>query len=151
MKNTAAFYFTTLPDSYAARTGRPDEVGVIGVALFKRKPPEPPVVEMSRPSPFAKRDSGGNAPAPAAPAERSEMRDNAAKLLSSESPLGTGHGRIEHNPTRWTSFERATPHPVETLVIHYDSHRNLVAQGVIRVTPRPRDPRPFPGFVPDPA
>ena len=35
---TAAFYFTELPDAYATRTGRPDNVGVIGVALFKEKP-----------------------------------------------------------------------------------------------------------------
>ena len=34
MDEVAAFYFTALPDSYAARTGRPDNVGVIGVALF---------------------------------------------------------------------------------------------------------------------
>jgi hypothetical protein len=34
---TAAFYFTTLPDSYAARTGRPENVGVIGVAVFRKK------------------------------------------------------------------------------------------------------------------
>ena len=32
---TAAFYFTSLPDSYAARTGRPDNVDVIGVALYQ--------------------------------------------------------------------------------------------------------------------
>ena len=38
LERTAAFYFTDLGDSYAARTGRPDNVGVIGVALFKRKP-----------------------------------------------------------------------------------------------------------------
>src|SRR3954466_4601079 len=29
MAETAAFYFTALPDSYAARTGRPDNIGVI--------------------------------------------------------------------------------------------------------------------------
>src|SRR3954467_9356558 len=41
---TAAFYFTQLPDSYAARTGRPDDVGVIGVAVFRKKVHyEPPV------------------------------------------------------------------------------------------------------------
>ena len=33
----ARFYFTELPDSYAARTDRPDNVGVIGVAVFRRK------------------------------------------------------------------------------------------------------------------
>jgi len=36
----AAFVFTDLPNSYAARTGRPANVGVIGVALFReRRPP----------------------------------------------------------------------------------------------------------------
>ena len=35
LSQTAAFYFTDLADSYAARTGRPDNVGVIGVALFR--------------------------------------------------------------------------------------------------------------------
>src|SRR2546430_225921 len=31
---TATFFFTTLANSYATRTGRPDNVGVIGVAVF---------------------------------------------------------------------------------------------------------------------
>ncbi|NJD86389.1 MAG: hypothetical protein FIB05_00060 [Betaproteobacteria bacterium] len=151
MQRTAAFYFTTLPDSYAARTGRPDDVGVIGVALFKRKPPEPVAVEPWRPMPFAKGESSSGAPAPAAPSSQAnEMRDSAAKRAQAESPLGTGHGRQERNPAHWVEFERATPYPVETIAIYYDSTRNLVAQGVIRAAPRPRDPNPFPGFVPDP-
>ena len=33
----AAFFFTEHQNSYAARTGRPDNVGVIGVAVFRRK------------------------------------------------------------------------------------------------------------------
>src|SRR5918911_3156904 len=37
LAETAAFYFTALPDSYAARTGRPDNVGVIGIAVFRKK------------------------------------------------------------------------------------------------------------------
>ena len=36
--STAAFYFTELPDAYATRTGRPDNVGVIGVAFFRERP-----------------------------------------------------------------------------------------------------------------
>lgn len=39
MERTAAFYFTDLGDSYAARTGRPQNVGVIGVAVFQEKAP----------------------------------------------------------------------------------------------------------------
>ena len=38
LSRTAAFYFTDLGDSYAARTGRPQNVGVIGVAVFQEKP-----------------------------------------------------------------------------------------------------------------
>ena len=42
LERTAAFYFTDLGDSYAARTGRPQNVGVIGVAVFQEK--APPIV-----------------------------------------------------------------------------------------------------------
>lgn len=46
---------------------------------------------------------------------------------------------------------RATRAPAEIIALHYDSHANLLARGVIRepvyVAPAPR---PFPGFVPDP-
>ena len=34
-QDVAAFYFTALPDSYAARTNRPTNVGVIGIAAFR--------------------------------------------------------------------------------------------------------------------
>jgi len=126
LSQTAAFYFTALPDSYAARTGRPDDVGVLGVALFRRKA-QPIAPEIS-----------GRAPAP-----RAMERDDAR--------LGSGHGRHEHSPAVHVTFERATSAPAEIITLYYDSHANLVARGVIRepVHAAPR-PRPFPGFVPDP-
>jgi hypothetical protein len=37
----AAFTFTDAANSYAERTGRPANVGVIGVALFRERVPEP--------------------------------------------------------------------------------------------------------------
>ena len=37
LQRMAAFFFTEHQNSYAARTGRPDNVGVIGVAVFRRK------------------------------------------------------------------------------------------------------------------
>src|SRR6185503_11696034 len=39
LDEVATFYFTKLADSYAARTGRPRDVGVIGVALFREYQP----------------------------------------------------------------------------------------------------------------
>ncbi len=53
LARVAAFEFTALPNSYAARTGRPDNVGVIGVAVFREKvryvpPPETVSPPLSR-------------------------------------------------------------------------------------------------------
>ena len=46
-QDVAQFVFTALPDSYAARTGRPDHVGTIGIAAFRERrpytPPSPPI------------------------------------------------------------------------------------------------------------
>jgi hypothetical protein len=63
-------------------------------------------------------------------------------------------------------FERATSEPAETVVIYYDSYRNLLARGIVPppvarcATPCPAPcanpcgrrpaPNPFPGFVADP-
>ena len=154
---TAAFYFTQLPDSYAARTGRPDDVGVIGVALFRRKPSEPPISVApsaspsydSRPQPFNGPAAKSEAPARADSASQGAGLRARPRRRQAEERIGTGHGRIEDSRVTYTSFERATSMPSETIAIYYDSYRNLVARGVIR-EPAPAAPRPFPGFVPDP-
>ncbi|MBY0265046.1 MAG: hypothetical protein K2W84_01455 [Burkholderiales bacterium] len=141
----AAFYFTALPDSYAARTGRPDHVGVIGVAIFRRKP-EPPAAALPQPVPRAA-ESAGQAMADSA------SRAEAPAMAQKPARLGTGHGRSERSVVTMTEFERASSVPAEVITIYYDSHSNLVAQGVIRLPPVARPlPLPFPGrFVPDPS
>lgn len=139
LAQTAAFYFTALPDSYAARTGRPENVGVIGVALFKRRQPEPA-------APISPSDPRR------APQARDKAAGASADSNAAESQLGTGHGRTENSPAHYVRFERATSAPAEVLTLFYDSHRNLAARGVIRdAVPVAPLPRPFPGFVPDPA
>ncbi len=59
MDRIAAFYFTQHQNSYAARTGRPHNVGVIGVAVFRKyEPPvriDPPVRPWPRP--YSRSDS----------------------------------------------------------------------------------------------
>ena len=142
LAETAAFYFTALPDSYAARTGRPDNVGVIGVAVFRRKQPPQPVAPMLRPG----------AAEPGA-ARREAASDAAAgpRAAQDESRLGTGHGRREVSQVQHVAFERATSAPAETITLYYDSQRNLLARGIIREpAPVAPLPRPFPGFAPDP-
>jgi hypothetical protein len=146
LSRTAAFYFTSLPDSYAARTGRPDNVGAIGVALYRRKAPEPvPYSQIAPAAPAAGQLSRNEAASAGASA------DKAAAPRAAEERIGTGHGRQETSPVRQVSFERATREPAETLVVYYDSYRNLVARGIIPApAPQRPVPNPFPGFVPDP-
>ena len=142
----AAFYFTSLGDSYASRTGRPQNVGVVGVALFQRKRDDPPPYVEAAPSaaPEMKRES--------ADSSRSAPSESRGRILAHPAaPLGTGHGRREESRVQWVNFERATPEPVETIAIYYDSHRNLAARGILPSPPAQRDPNPFPtAFVPDP-
>lgn len=157
LATTAAFYFTPLPDSYAARTGRPDHVGVIGVALFRKKQEPQPIGQITPPAPLARseaRDAAGAAAESASGAGQGE-----ARLAEPAAKLGTGHGRSETSPARTVGFARASSEPGEVVMIYYDSDRNLVARGVIRepvvpcafpCSPRVPLPHPFPGFVPDP-
>jgi hypothetical protein len=139
----AAFEFTALSDSYAARTGRPQDVGVIGVAVF-REAPTPEIAHAPLPAP---RLEGGARSAPAEAADASRGRAER---------LGTGHGERETSVVRTTPFERASSRPDQRIEIRYDSLDNLVAAGIV---PPPRvaatAPRAFPadpprGYVPDP-
>jgi hypothetical protein len=156
----AAFYFTSLPDSYAARTDRPDNVGVIGAAVFRERVPEP-VTRWFEPAPSLARE--GNASgrleaerqsqgAAADAAAQAPARGRPESIAKDEKKLGTGHGEREYSPTSQTAFERASSSPAEIIQVRYDSYANLQASGVIpRQRPTPRQPDAFPSFVPDPS
>lgn len=177
MDDVAQFVFTALPDSYAARTGRPGNVGVIGVAVYReRAVPSQPIT--LAPSPWLgesgpqsadeavasglakKAENGAGKDRPAAPGaigeqsaeRRADRQESIAERESKSMKLGTGHGQREHSPTRYTEFVRQSDTPDEIITIYYDSRANLIARGIIR-SPRLAEPSPFPGssgFVPDP-
>ncbi|WP_411879018.1 hypothetical protein [Polaromonas sp. YR568] len=169
----AAFEFSALGGSYAGRTGRPANVGVIGVALFRERPPEPVAQapaysslgerEADAPANLRSAPSAPAAPAAAppaagksAPADRISGGAEAPASASAEgfarrsqpSPLpapklGTGHGARESSVVSHTSFARLQSRPDEVIRIRYDSRENLVAAGVIR-DPVARKPVPDP-------
>lgn len=159
MSEIAAFVFTALPDSYAARTDRPDNVGVIGVAVFRevQPPRQRPPAAMQQPAPFAGPETRKSDAAESANgAVRDPASAPAAEALSRAMPkpeekLGTGHGEREASGARWTQFRRASEYPGETISIYYDSRANLIARGIIPAASR-AEPNPFPGFrfAPDP-
>jgi len=152
LERIAAFYFTDHASAYATRTGRPDHVGVIGVAVFRRQAePQAYLPWWRQGAPDAQSqeyERGAGATADAA--RRRAEAPAAASPYAESNALGTGHGRSEASHASYTEFRRATAAPEEVVAIHYDSHANLVAQGIIR-GPRLAQPQPFPGrFVPDP-
>jgi len=157
LSRTAAFYFSDPGDSYAARTGRPRDLGVIGVALFRERLVEQPA--------WLSQDRQSKAPAAQERAEADaagEAKASRAAGASASAPamqqpsLGTGHGRGEYSPVQQVEFERAGTQPDEMIAIRYERRATLVAMGVIpkpRYSFLPRRPDPFPaatGFVPDP-
>ena len=176
----AAFTFTDASRSYAELTGRPANIGVIGVALFRERPvptlysppligqalprPEAPRAQESAPSASGESQASGESPASGTPMAKAPAarESESARSLAQISPpmsapkLGTGHGEREYSYVNHTEFARMQSQPNEVIRIRYDSLENLFAMGIIK-RPRPAPPgaNPFPaapggGYVPDP-
>ena len=169
-REVAAFTFTASPNSYAERTGRPANVGVIGVALFReRQVPTPAYVPPAIGYPSDRAQSAGRAAdlgeaadarqssaAPAASAAQPTPPSAASVIALPAAKLGTGHGEREYSYVNHTEFLRMQDHPNEVIRIRYDSFDNLLAMGVVK-RPRTAAPwaNPFPAsperqYVPDP-
>jgi hypothetical protein len=153
LSRTASFYFTSLPDAYATRTGRPDNVGVIGVAVFRERR-----IRIAQPPAQSFNDEARKSaalPAPSSEAPRAERSAADAAGAAAPAPsLGTGHGRVEDSPAYRVTFVRESSTPNEVITIRYDRRDNLLAMGVLPPPPIARWADPFPqarsGFVPDP-
>jgi hypothetical protein len=162
----AAFNFTAAANSYAERTGRPANVGVIGVALFlerpmpvrKYEPLDRRSEESSYPQSRAESGAAADSVAPAAASPSAPMAKKSYPTASNMAPaekLGTGHGPRETSYAETTTFDRLSSTPNEVIKIRYDSMENLVAMGVVPARPWQSAPNPFPDsvaprYVPDP-
>jgi hypothetical protein len=161
LAQVADFVFADAAHSYASRTGRPDNVGVIGMAVFRERPrPRPimPMAPMPMPAPAEAARAAPAMPVPAPPAPAAASAAPIMPALSAESvmagsPLGTGHGPREDSQVSYTAFTRASSTPDEVVTLYYDTRERLIAQGVIPASDQELASRPeaFPGhFVPDP-
>ncbi len=167
----AAFNFTAAGNSYAQRTGRPANVGVIGVALFLERPAPvqsyEPFDRRSEESGYAQNriegaaDGGRRAAPPSPEAAASaprlaQVKPSEPSSYSAPAPkLGTGHGARETSYVQDTTFDRLSSTPNELIKIRYDSYENLVAMGVVPARPEWQRLNPFPDspiqrYVPDP-
>jgi hypothetical protein len=144
LDSVATFRFTDPSNSYSSRMGTPQNVGVIGVAVFRENVREQAFVpdddwgfdrrgRRHRPAPpKASRPSGA--------APRAEARD-------SDSSIGTEYGESRSSRVMQTFFERATSTPARVLTLRYDDAEGLQARGIEvfgRHFRRVPPPRPFP-------
>ena len=161
LDDVAQFVFTDLPDSYAARTGRPDNVGVIGVAVFEEarrwydEYPDPiargPGAREPRDAMAARAASATTRQGGRARSRRVAIGRSRRMARSRWAPVtARANGRQPRAPVSYAprALPRRSANCVTTII---DA---LVARGVLRPYPpyRWRDrPHAFPeGFVADP-
>jgi hypothetical protein len=156
-EEAAAFRFAAIGDSYAAKTGRARNVGVIGVAVFperviaRPRPVAPPPPRYDYDYDYEPHARAGAAPAekpraeaaPAAPSASREAsadrRDDAAATGSASaaparrqrSGLGTEFGEALSSQIEHVSFSRANPtRPSSVLGARYNDRQGLLALGI---------------------
>ena len=117
LDTVAAFRFSSVRDSYAARTGHDRNVGVIGVAFFRERPP--PAVAWRPPPPLQ----------PAPTRQRSAAAED-TEGAADRPGLGTQFGESQESRVVETAFVRADSSPVAVAELRYDDHEGLVSRGI---------------------
>ena len=141
------FYFTDVPDSYAAAFGDESAMGIISVAAYPevlhRFPSQPMLRSQhettGRGGTGFSDSAGAAAPSASAPppaAEASRNRAGKSEMKSMES-AGTGYGHEEYSPVRLVSFEPERQ-AIETIHVKYEWRATLCKQGIVHCDPLPR-------------
>jgi hypothetical protein len=152
LSEVAAFRFTTPGDSYSSRMGSPENVGIVGLAVFdERARPVPPVVVYEPTDSYEERDHGDDlgglgsaaesAPSASAPAARGRAsaadKASASAAPASEarseraSRIGTQYGESRYSAVSEVPFERASPGaPRFVTTLRYDDRAGLIARGI---------------------
>jgi hypothetical protein len=133
------FYFTDVPDSYAAAFGDESAMGVITVAIYPELRRCETPMPLSRRAPSAPQGYEGKAAGSAnksdsAPAAREDsvkrMKEKDARSEQVLESAGTGYGRGEYSPSQTVAFE-PEKQVVETIYLKYEWRSTLCKLGVV--------------------
>jgi len=112
------FYFTDVPDSYAAAFGDTSAMGVIAVAVYPEVRRQEQEMDFSLSAPLGRaKDRAAGQVAPSAKMEESRS-------------AGTGYGREEYSPSRQVRFDPEA-RAVETILVKYEWRETLCRKHVI--------------------
>lgn len=154
LEAVAAFRFTSPGDSYGARMGTPQNVGVIGVAFFSEAVVDGPLPRQVRPPAGRNLDASSSAgraqtssegekkttasrQAPSRRSARAAPKQRASRMRAPREPeaphnnLGTEYGSSEYSPVEEVPFKRARPrYPDQIHTLRYDDVEGLCARGI---------------------
>jgi hypothetical protein len=138
------FYFTDVPDSYAAAFGDRSAMGVIAVAVYPEvhrcNPPMTLFRKAPTFSPHQENKAGSASKAEAAPAAPrafdGQVKDKTSGAERAMESAGTGYGRDEYSPSRIVSFE-PEKRAVETIYVKYEWRATLCKLGVLSCAKAP--------------
>jgi hypothetical protein len=144
LDRVAAFRFTDPENSYSARRGTPQNVGVIGVAFFSERQREAPQI--------ARRGRAKSAPGKrsASPSAAAPADERSASRRDEASRLGTEFGESRMSSVTEVAFERESrTRPDRVIALRYDDATGLQARGIQVFGERPwrpasTGPDPFP-------
>jgi hypothetical protein len=140
LDSVAAFRFSSVPQSYAARMGDARDVGVVGAAIFSEQPPRyvppPPVrpvdpyrAQEERGAPTA--DMSADAAAQPSAPSMGEGHAKAARKMESRPGLGTEFGeQRDDSRVQEVGFVRASGRPDAVLSLRYNDRAGLLAMGI---------------------
>jgi hypothetical protein len=124
LDSVAAFRFSSVRDSYAARTSTDRNVGVVGVAFFRERPA---VVWRPRPWRGAAPNAGAGGPSSAS---KAAPAPSTAPNATDQRGLGTEFGEEHQSRVTLTSFDRADASPMTMTEVRYDDRAGLLARGI---------------------
>jgi hypothetical protein len=128
-REAAAFRFSSVPNSYAARMGNGRDVGVIGVAVFAEYRP----VLRHYQQPYDRSGAPSSAP-PNVPLSEAPMSKSAESLRADSARdragLGTEYGEAVVSQVSEVPFQRASSSPCAMLSVRYNDRAGLVAMGI---------------------
>jgi len=132
------FYFTDIPDSYAAAFGDESAMGVIAVAVYPEirrcalpntSPFYPSLEgERQRKTPGMGAKGGARDAAPSSSFNESQKKSSTSEQKMESA--GTGYGREEYSPSRIVAFEPEN-RAMETIYLKYEWRATLCKLGVI--------------------
>lgn len=127
----AAFRFSSVENSYAARMGDALDVGVIGVAVFPEAEPRPkPREELAYGDAAGKKAEGAPFAAPQRSSDGASASSSSAAREERRKGLGTEFGEEHPSQVEEVAFERASSRPSSVLSLRYDDRPGLLALGI---------------------